>query len=294
MTAVDKMAEDAFVSLSGKESAVYRRLLVPLFLVLSTVGSLRAEEANVAAAREILNKHQDAVIWVSAIMKSQMTGMGIAFGHGQEEKVRALGTVIDPSGLTVVSLTMLNPMGMFQDLFSSAGDDEGQMDFKASFSDIKMRLADGTEVPAKLVLKDPDLDMAFLVPEEGEGETSPKFVSLDLKESSEAGVLDELVLIGRLGSALDRRPSVGLARVAAVVTKPRTFYVVEVPEHQGLGTPVFTQDGKVLGITLMRKGPALEGGLNAMMSGAIATVIVPAGDVLEIAAQALKSGAEEE
>ncbi len=246
-------------------------------------GSAMAEQgSDVEQARKILAEHKDAIIWVSAVVK--MSGFG---GQTREQKTEAVGTVIDPSGLTVVSLSMLDPMSMFMGLASMMG--EGmKFNPKTQFSDVKMRLPDGDEIPATLVLKDPDLDLAFLLPEKKEGEPLPKFSPMKLDPKAKAQVLDRIVLLGRYGKALDRQPSVSLARVSAVIRKPRTFYVVGASPLAGgsVGTPAITIDGKALGINLMRKGPK-SGGMSGMLSGDIAGVVLPSEDVLEIAQQAL-------
>jgi len=239
--------------------------------------------AEIERARQILKQHQDAVIWVSAVLK--MSGFG---GRTQEQKAEAVGTVIDPSGLTVVSLSMLDPMSLVMGLASSMG--EGlDLNLKTQFSDVKMRLPDGTEIPATLVLKDPDLDLAFLLPEKKEGTALPKFTSIKLDGKPKAQVLDRIVMLSRHGKTLDRQPSVNLTRVSAVIRKPRTFYVVGASPMLGggLGTPAFTVGGEVLGISLMRKGPR-TGGMSSLFSGGMSAVILPAEDVREAAQQALK------
>jgi hypothetical protein len=147
-------------------------------------------------------------------------------------------------------------------------------------------MADGTEVPAKLVLRDDDLDLAFVLP------TQPgkKFPHLNLAGGGNAEVkpLDPLFVIWRLGQSLDRQPAVAITRVSAVVNKPRTFYLCSGVES--LGTPAFTADGKPLGIVVMRK-QGLDAGsgnfMSMMSSGGISPIIVPAADVAEVAQQAL-------
>ena len=39
------------------------------------------------AARGIMAKNQNAVVWVSAVVKTEMTGLGVQMGHGREQKV---------------------------------------------------------------------------------------------------------------------------------------------------------------------------------------------------------------
>lgn len=270
-----------------------------------------AEDPPVAAARDIFARHQDSVVWVSAVMKMRAGGgLGAMFGR-QEQKVEAVGTVIHESGLVVLSYTMLDPSAMLNAAMANVGGgEENKVEFKTELSGVKIRLADGTEIPGKLVLRDDDLDLAFVMPTE-KGKKIP-YVALGggggagaggdaggagagTGAGNEAGndgpavkPLDPLVVIWRLGQNLDRQPAVALGRVSAVVTKPRTFYLVSGLES--LGTPAFTADGKALGIVVMRKQIG-DGGMGGMFSaaggGGIAAVVVPAADVMEVAQQAL-------
>ena len=63
-------------------------------------------------AREILNHSQNSIINISAMSKLDMggPGMGMNFGGlGEAQETQCAGTVIDGSGLTVVSYSALNP-----------------------------------------------------------------------------------------------------------------------------------------------------------------------------------------
>lgn len=274
-----------------------RLVLLGLVVLLAAGGVARgAEDPPVGAAREVFARHQDGVVWVSAVMKMRAGGgLGAMFGR-QEQKVEAVGTVVHESGLVVLSYTMLDPSAMLNAAMANVGGgEEGKVEFKTELSGVKIRLADGTEIPGKLVLRDDDLDLAFVMPTE-KGKKIP-FVPLGGAggdAGGEAGAaavkpLDPLVVIWRLGQNLDRQPAVALGRVSAVVTKPRTFYLVSGLE--ALGTPAFTADGKALGIVVMRKQMGDGGGLGGMLSmaggGGIAAVVVPGEDVMEVAQQAL-------
>ena len=115
-----------------------------------------AQDKDVAAAREVYKKHADSVGWVSAVIK--MRGGGAIFGGmaPQEQKVGAVGTVIHESGLTVVSLMTIDPTSLMNAMFAGRNfpGQEGKMEFKSEMSGVKILLADGKEVPGKLVLKD--------------------------------------------------------------------------------------------------------------------------------------------
>jgi DNA-binding beta-propeller fold protein YncE len=136
-------------------------------------------------------------------------------------------------------------------------------------------LPDGTEIPANFLLKDEDLDLAFIRPIQDSPDsikTNFKKVTFRPNAGTSIQVLDEVVSLGRLGSNLYRKSTLQRGWVNAVIDKPRDYYVIE---NVTPGTPVFDQSGQWVGITAFRK----EGG---KPSGVIT---VPAKDVMDIAQQ---------
>ena len=273
-------------------TCVIRVACIALAVALGIAPAARADDRAADAARQVFDKHQKAVVWVTAVMKMRAGGaLGGMFGR-QEQKVEAVGTVIDESGLTVLSYTVLDPTAILNAAMAGAGGGGGlgeeKIEFKSELSGVKIRLADGTEVAAKLVLKDDDLDLAFVMPTE----KGKKLPYLDLRAKSDAPkvkALDEVISVWRLGQALDRQPAVGIGRVAAVVNKPRTFYVCSGIEG-GIGAPAFAGDGTPLGVMVFRR-QGMESSMRGMFSmsaaNAMSTVVVPAADVMEVAQQAL-------
>lgn len=272
-----------------------KRLVIGAVLatVLGLAPSAWAQEKAVQAARKLLAEKQEALVRVSAVVKTEGMGMGIQLGHGDEQKSEAMGTVVDKCGLTVVSYSSLDPMSAMSGAIKiRMGGGEGQeLKIKTELSEVKVRLADGTELPATLVLKDADLDLAFVLPKKPEGAAkSAQFASVDLgNAAASAAVLDDIVTLGRLGQSLDYQASAGVGQISAVVKKPRPLFVV----GANPGGPVFTAEGKLLGISILRMGG--RGGMLQMLDSALVTV--PAKDVQELAQQALakaKDAAKEE
>ena len=88
-----------------------------LLLAWSPVIS-RADELT-AKGRGILEKNQDTVVTVQVVLKTSSSG-----ATARENKQDITGTVVDPSGLTVLALSACDPYEMFQrmmaDEFSKA------------------------------------------------------------------------------------------------------------------------------------------------------------------------------
>ncbi|MBI2438075.1 MAG: trypsin-like peptidase domain-containing protein [Lentisphaerae bacterium] len=266
--------------------------------VLIMLAGAAENNANLTA-KQTLKDNQSAVVWVSAVNKIQISGKGAMMMPSEELKVETLGTVIDPSGLTVVAASMLDKasgfLGDMLQQMSARGADNAKFDAKSDISNIKIRMADGQEIPAKIALTDPDLDLSFLMPEKTEGKPLPPFAFINPNSQTKPQLLDEILIIGRKGKHLDRQPSMIISRIASIVTKPRPCYVPSEPGPSGI--PVFTLDAKLLGIMGLRKNKAdaQSGGMLGMMSmdenSMPAPVIIPAAEILEAAGQALKKTA---
>ncbi len=240
------------------------------------------------AARSVMVAQKDAVLTVKLVIKQEMS-YGGREGTKQESKSEVTGTVINDEGLIVASLSATDPGGTFKKMMEnmSMGRDN-QMKISTDLTDIKIISPSGKEIAAEVVLRDRDLDLAFIRPQEKQ-DTPLAFI--DLSRRKEPKVLDQVVIMNRLGKVASRVPAVTLARIAAMVEKPRTFYVVDQPQNGfGLGTPVFTMDGSPIGIMLLRSIKTQGGGgFGAMFSGGnnlgLLPILLPFEDVLESAGQ---------
>ena len=246
-----------------------------------------------AKGRAVFAKHQASVVTVQLVVKSKMGIAGLAGlgGDAKESKEEVTGTVIDPSGLTAVALSSTDPTGLLQGMMSSfggfGGDDEESLKLKmeSEVTDVKILSGDGTETPAEIVLRDKDLDLAFIRPKSKPAMPVP---ALDLSNSAKVDVLDEVVAINRLGKVAGRAHAAAIERINAVVRKPRLFYVPGGNATMtGLGSPAFTPDGKVVGLFVMRSVKSGGGGMGLFsLQGGITSIILPAEDVKKVATQA--------
>jgi hypothetical protein len=265
---------------------------------LLAAGSATAADDTGAKASAVARAFGDAVVQVKVVMKYRVAVGGREIRSGENE-VEALGTVIDPSGLTVLSNTNIDPTNAYADMLKKArpgGEDPGTIDIDGSFTDVRMRLPDGSELVAQVVLRDKDLDLVFIRPSE---KPAKPLVAVDLSKDAKPAMFDELVILGRLGAIGGRAPSASIYRVEAIVRKPRSYWMVDQNAVSGrLGSPAFTLDGKVAGILLLRAMDTQEGGTGPleMVFGGIARlglypVILPAEEVASVAKQAAEKQA---
>lgn len=243
------------------------------------------------AGRAIFSAHQDAVVTVQLVISQQFSMLGQS--ESEEMTAEVTGTVIDPSGLTVLSLSETDPSSIFESMMD--GDMLEGFTMESKLTDVEILLPDGKEIAAEVALRDADLDLIYIRPKETPS-TPLKYV--DLSKSADAQVLQQVVALGRLGKAGNRVAAASFAYVQAVIERPRKFYVIGTGATQSpLGAPVFDLDGNVVGIVVVRSIPASSssGLMGMMMSGAednILPIVLPAATILQYVPQALGSAPE--
>jgi hypothetical protein len=244
-------------------------LLPTCLLALSLASGLAGEFAE--KGREVLARNEHAVLTLQVVMK--ISGPG---GRSSESRQEITGTVVDPSGLIVVALSACDPAEMYRRI-----SDDYKIDVEVS--DIKILLDDGSEVPGEIVLRDKDFDLAFVRPKV---KPATRMAAVDLTRSGTAQVLDDVITLTRLNKAASRAYAASVEHIAAVIQKPRTFYVPDSSmSTTALGSPAFLPDGRILGIFVMRAINA-AGSDSPNYRQNMTSIILPAGDVLQAAKQA--------
>jgi len=224
------------------------------------------------------------------VLRVEVPGSGGS--RAQEYPLETFGTVVAPDGLTAVSASALDPLGGVGPIDVNVGGQSQSVRARSSTSQIKIRRADGVEVPARQVLKDEDLDIAFLMPEPEKGRRPPSFdVAVVFADAVEARPLDEIIGVGRMGKLFNWALAVGLSRVIARIDKPRTMYLFSAGFTGGVGTPIFTADGRPLGLVVLRRQPG-SGGSGRSPALNQAAVILPAVDIADLVEQAKAAAAK--
>lgn len=236
-------------------------------------------------ARAVFTKNKDAVVTVQLVVKSKLSMQGSP-SRSSESRQEVTGAVVDPSGLAVVSLSSIDPGQMMQNLTS--GD---RIKMESELADLKILLPNGDEVPCEVLLRDNDLDLAFIKPK-----TKPQtpMSALDLAQAGAAEIGDPIVAINRLGNAAGRAHSIAAERISAIVQRPRLFYVPDANmTTSSLGCPCFTLDGKLLGVMVLRatKGASSAGSFSTQNPN-YTGIILPTADVQKIARQVPAGGKE--
>ena len=220
----------------------------------------------------IMEANKDAVVMVEIAIKLSGAFRGRQMPP-QERKFRLNGTVISKEGLVVISNSSADPMATLGHLKNNP-----EANLNAEVLKSKIVLNEGTEISAKVVLKDQDLDLAFVMPSEKQ---EKEFVHVKLDPTVPPDLLDVVCSVSRMDLTANRTPLIQIGRISGIIKKPRTYYV---GPALGAGQAAFNTDGKCFGLFLRRQG-------NDGPTGS--PVILPAEEVLEAAKPLLKKKEEE-
>jgi S1-C subfamily serine protease len=238
--------------------------------------SMAAPEKEAAAGRALMKRYADAIVGVELVV-TMKAKMGDNELPPQERRIEINGTVISPSGLTVTTLAGVDPQVQFDAVRASQPAGRRVELVGADFKEVKLRFSDGSEVPARFVLKDADLDLAFMAPETTEGGREYAHVKLD--DAAEGAVLGSYYTVARAPKTLQRVPLVRVNEIMGIVEKPRRFFLLT---DQSVGSPVFDSQGRALGITVQHFSNGRHNGF----------VVLPAADIAEMAKQAAAAQAK--
>ena len=252
-----------------------RPIVVALTACLAGAGVLvSAQSADErAAARDVAAKRGDAVVMVLATVKLQLNVGGRE--QNQDRPVQTNATVLDGSGLAVTSLSQLQPDDMLMRTFSAQMPPGTSVSVTSEPSDVKMHLADGRELPARIVLRDADLDLVFLKPSDPLAAPIPAVDG----PSGKLALMDPLMVLQRTNESTGWKMAAALGQVQLVLDKPRTYYQVAISTMggNGLGSPLFDTKGGFIGVFVMRNtGPRTPGTLG----------VLAADDIRDVAKQA--------
>ncbi len=245
-------------------------------LALAAPSAIAASGALKDKASALGKAHKDSVLYVNALVSLEFTA-GPNPPQKEEKKTELLGTVLDKDGLIVVPLSLIDVSSAMDGRTVNTQQGPTKLSVKAEIKEVKIIMPDGSEVSAKIALKDADLDLAFLRPEK----PGTVFTPVDAKDSAPMAALDDIILLGRLGKDLNREPFAATSEIIAVITKPRAFGK---SPAQSLGLPIFNADGKFLGIGVNH----FSAKASSESQPSATNVILPAADLLESASQVKK------
>lgn len=247
------------------------RLVVTLLGLMLPWGWALAAEAGPAEIAQTLRRRYAATIVEVNTVLSVSTTAGEKVLPTREIKLGGLATLIGPGGLAVVSLASIDPSDALDGMRVPTS--RGSMRIEVTgteFKSVKLRFADGMEVEARVVLKDPDLDVAFIKPIA----PLPKPVAwVDLAKDAWPQLLSTGYIVGRSTRIAAGAPLVRRVDIISLAEKPRR---VIIPELGLPSCPMFDASGRIYGLCVRQYARGRPAG----------DLVLPAKELAEIAAQA--------
>src|SRR5260370_33380130 len=118
-----------------------------LCLSLSVACPCRGDELA-EKGKAIFKKNHHAVVTVELVLKNKFSMSG-AGGQSNESRQDATGTVVDATGLTVMSLSATAPAQLLQNMMAGGPVDESRFKMETELSDVESPLDAGSEIPPK-------------------------------------------------------------------------------------------------------------------------------------------------
>ena len=182
----------------------------------------------------------ETLVTVQFVLKVKING-----GGDQEYEGDITCPLIDSAGLILCSNTEL---GGYITRIGRLGRAGG---VSAAPSDIEVMLADETEArKARLLVRDTDRDLAWIHLEEPLLDADRPYLDLTVNALPEIG--DTLYVLRRMSKLFGAQPIVAELVLGAVTEKPRRVLVPTLPASLGFGLPVFTADGRLVGVTVLQ------------------------------------------
>ncbi len=216
-------------------------------------------DATAQQLRDISQRYAASVVTVAVTISAE----------DQQLEVEAEGLVVDDTGLIMTTNTAIDPFSMSPDAGGAV----------SNVVSAKIVLPGGTEVPARLMLRDKTRNLAFLRPLQPLN--LPALPIATSTATAQQG--DNISILGRLGKAGNRLPSVTNLRLLAVIDKPRTLYVLPLDAASKLGEAAFNEAGELLGVISLRVGTAGRASFNE--TDRYLATIIPCADAFTVAQQ---------
>jgi hypothetical protein len=117
---------------------------------------------------------------------------------------------------------------------------------------VEISYGDSVLIHGKVVRQDMEADVAFIMPDQAEAKKLNKvFDKIDLSQfAATAEVADQVVGLSRSSAVYGYMPTLVMGRITGVFKGDRTFFVTDAGTAQGI--PIFTLDGKPVGVTVVR------------------------------------------
>ena len=244
-----------------------------LALAIPPASLLALSDTEASAGRALGKRFADAVVGVELIATIKLSIGGHA-APPREVRLDANGTVISADGLTVTSLIEIDPRRTAEAATRNLTLASGQrVQIGATeFRDVRLLLADGSEIAAKIVRTDAARDLAFLVPVADPAAAKRAYTWVKLADAAPPAILGSYFVVSRASKSLQRVPEVHASTIEGIVETPQSFFI---PDGFVTGCPMLDLQGRVLGLCLTQ----MVDGHPMLVGGHPSGIILPAAEV---------------
>ncbi len=233
-------------------------LLIAVILLFAAAMPAQSD-ATADQLTQVYEQNNAALVYVDY-------GVEMTFrGQTRDSSGTILGLIVSEGGLVIASDQM-------------AGGGGGMLGNQVSISkpkNVVITLGDGDELRGEYISRDQDVGIAFIRIQNAEDR---KFPFVDFSGSVTPGVGDEVVLLALLPEGFHPHVKFLVGRINSEIDKPSRYLSVDNAEFlEALGGPVFTLEGKPVGIVTFRSPnqSALESTMRGMMMGGISSLTSP-------------------
>jgi hypothetical protein len=242
--------------MTTKLRPVFKRLSsAALAAIISSSILHAAPEMDVAIANAIIEQHQDAIVEVRLV--NQMT---VRLVDGPEEladmiaqqpaetnEQKAPGVIIHTSGLVAVAGVMLDPTMIISEISANTPLGELRIGLECQLTDARILLADGREIAAEVVMRDPETGLMLIKPSEQSDADFPAIIPDP--SSAHAAPFTRILGLGRMSADFGREPAVILARTTGKIEAKRNLDRLTTRDSGIVGLPLFDANKEFLGFT---------------------------------------------
>ncbi|MDF1754948.1 MAG: hypothetical protein P1U89_19325 [Verrucomicrobiales bacterium] len=231
--------------------------------VTASIASAQTPEEK---ARALMEKYKPTLVVLTVKGKIVTTTTGDPLPPREQQR-RTLGITVGDNGLIAVSNSAIDSaVGLAGQKAQIEDSVVTIQSAKTEFSDIEISYGDATILHGKVVRQDVNADIAFILPDPAEAKAlKKKFEKVDLSQfAATADAADQVVGLSRSSSVFGYMPTLIMGRITGVFKGDRTYFVNTAGNSQGM--PIFTLDGRPVGITVVRIVDGQPTGILATLS----------------------------
>jgi len=229
-----------------------KHLLTLLTLLTAAIFTdLQAQTAPDEAARGIMEKYKTALVVVTVKGKVVTKTNGKALPENEQQR-RTLGITVAENGLVAISNSAIDAtVGLTGQRVEIDGEEVEIISANSEYETVEISYGDSSVLSGKVVRQDASADIAFVLPDNPDGK---KFDIVDLSNAAaDALPAQSIVGLSRSSAPYGYMPTINLGHITGVFKSNRTFFLTSAGVSQGM--PIFSLDGKVVGLTVIRINP---------------------------------------